>query len=90
LLARRPRRKVKELEGTFADLLRSIAFVLDVTAGRRHIVVTNEPGNVLQIERSGREQVRDHRTPVGGRAEPGGIDVDALSCLANRPVDVLT
>ena len=42
--------RVEEFEGSFADLPRSVAFVLDVAAGRRNVVVADEAGDVFEVE----------------------------------------
>ena len=42
--------RVEEFEGAFADLSRSVAFMLDIAAGRGDVVVADEPGYVFEIE----------------------------------------
>ena len=41
---------VEEFEGAFADLPRPIAFVLDVAACGRDVVVADEASNVFEVE----------------------------------------
>lgn len=42
--------RVEEFEGAFADLSRSVVFMLDIAAGRGDVVVADEPGHVFEIE----------------------------------------
>jgi hypothetical protein len=42
--------RVQQFEGAFADLSRSVAFVLDIAASGRDVVVADEAGDVFQVE----------------------------------------
>jgi hypothetical protein len=44
------RLRVEEFEGAFADLAGSVAFVLDIAASGRDVVVADEAGDVFQVE----------------------------------------